>query len=66
MHVLKERFSPIDGSESIHQRRATGAQRLHFGSAQDHSGLVNIFDVIVVTRFAIGGDYFNATFPRHD
>src|SRR5699024_6397169 len=35
----------------------TIAQRLHFGAHQRNAGFISVFDVVVMTRLAVGSDH---------
>src|SRR5699024_2518948 len=44
-------------SKPINDRCMAIAQRLHFGAHQLNAGFISIFDVVVMTRLAVGSDH---------
>ncbi len=65
VHSIEPRLSPVDVRIAVDERCTTGPQRLHLGTGEDQSGLIGVFDGVVVAGSAIGGHHFLATFPGH-
>src|SRR3954447_22456987 len=52
--------------ERVSERRAARPERLHLGAHEYDAGLVDVVDVVVVPRLAVGRDDLAAALPGHD
>ena len=58
VQMVQPDFPIFDAGKRVGQTGASGAQRLHFRSRQDHPRLVRVFQMILKTGTAVGRHHF--------
>jgi hypothetical protein len=61
VHVAQEDLAIVDRRETVDQRRAPEAQRLHLGAGEYDPALECVEDGVVVTRLAVLRDQLAAS-----
>src|SRR3954447_9274162 len=65
VHASEPQLAVADVRVAVDQVRVAGAQRLHLGAGEHQAGLVDVVDVVVVTRLAVLRHQLAALLARH-